>query len=87
VTCDTDLFQLALGLAPPWMVAAADFDAEEKPLDIEIDFKTGGPLADLRRSPSTRPRPEQHPLGVRRKRTVIVLGKTSHALSQKPRRG
>jgi len=39
---DIDLLQLALGLVPPWMVAAADFDAENKRLDIEIDFKTGG---------------------------------------------
>jgi transposase len=39
---DIDLFQLALGLVPPWMVAAANFDAEKKRLDIEIDFKTGG---------------------------------------------
>ena len=38
---DTDLFQLALGLVPPWMVRAAKFDAGEKRLDIEIDFKTG----------------------------------------------
>src|SRR5262245_38878400 len=39
---DIDLLQLALGLVPPWMVAAADFDAGNKRLDIEIDFKTGG---------------------------------------------
>src|SRR5262245_53575308 len=39
---DIDLFQLALGLVPPWMVADAKFDAEKKRLDIEIDFKTGG---------------------------------------------
>lgn len=39
---DTDLLQLALGLVPPWMVAAADFDAERKRLDIEIDFAKGG---------------------------------------------
>ena len=39
---DTDLFQLALGLVPPWMVAAAKFDAQKKRLDLEIDFKTGG---------------------------------------------
>jgi transposase len=39
---DIDLLQLALGLVPPWMVAAADFEAEKKRLDIEIDFKTGG---------------------------------------------
>jgi transposase len=39
---DIDLFQMALGLAPPWMVTAADFDAEKKRLDIDIDFKTGG---------------------------------------------
>ena len=39
---DTDLFQLALGLVPPWMVKAANFDAEKKRLDIEIDFARGG---------------------------------------------
>ena len=42
---DIDLFQLALGLVPPWMVAAANFEAEKKRLDIEIDFKTGGRFA------------------------------------------
>ena len=36
---DTDLMQLALGLMPPWMVKAADFDAERRRLDIEIDFE------------------------------------------------
>src|SRR5215469_16456299 len=39
---DIDLFQLALGLVPPWMVADAKFDADKKRLDIEIDFKVGG---------------------------------------------
>lgn len=39
---DTDLFQLALGLVPPWMVKACAFDAEKKRLDIEIDFARGG---------------------------------------------
>ena len=39
---DIDLFQLALGLVPPWMVVDAKFDADKKRLDIEIDFKTGG---------------------------------------------
>ena len=39
---DTDLFQLALGLVPPWMVKAARFDAEARRLDIEIDFARGG---------------------------------------------
>jgi len=42
---DIDLFQLALGLVPPWMVAAANFDAKQRRLDIEIDFKTGGRFA------------------------------------------
>ena len=42
---DIDLFQLALSLLPPWMVADAKFDAEKKRLDIEIDFKTGGRFA------------------------------------------
>jgi transposase len=42
---DIDLFQLALGLVPPWMVADAKFEAEKKRLDLEIDFKTGGRFA------------------------------------------
>jgi transposase len=42
---DIDLFQLALGLVPPWVVADAKFDADKKRLDIEIDFKTGGRFA------------------------------------------
>ena len=39
---DTDLFQLALGLVPPWQVKACAFDAERKRLDIEMDFFRGG---------------------------------------------
>ena len=39
---DTDLLQLALGLVPPWMVKVANFDAEARRLDIEIDFSRGG---------------------------------------------
>ena len=39
---DTDLFQLALGLVPPWMVRATNFDADKKRIDIEIDFARGG---------------------------------------------
>ena len=39
---DTDLFQLALGLVPPWMVKACAFDTERRRLDIEIDFARGG---------------------------------------------
>jgi hypothetical protein len=42
---DIDGFQLALGLVSPWMVSAANFDAERKRLDIEIDFKSGGRFA------------------------------------------
>jgi transposase len=38
---DNDLFQLALGIASPWFVAASDFDAANKRLDIKLDFKTG----------------------------------------------
>jgi transposase len=39
---DTDLFKLALGLVPPWMVKACAFDADKRRLDIEIDFARGG---------------------------------------------
>lgn len=42
---DTDLFQLALGLVPPWLVKAVKFDAEKKRLDIAIDFTRGGTFA------------------------------------------
>jgi hypothetical protein len=39
---DTDLMQLALELIPPWLVKACAFDAEQRRLDIEIDFARGG---------------------------------------------
>ena len=39
---DTDLFQMALGLFPPWLVERCAFDPEEKQLDIYIDFSKGG---------------------------------------------
>jgi predicted RNA-binding Zn-ribbon protein involved in translation (DUF1610 family) len=39
---DRDLFRLALGLAPPWLVERCEFDPEEKRLDIFIDFTRGG---------------------------------------------
>jgi transposase len=38
---DTDLFQLALGLASPWHVSSSDFNLEQKRLDIKIDFIRG----------------------------------------------
>ena len=49
---DTDLFQLALGLVPPWMVKAATFDAQARRLDIELDFARGGrfPCPDCKRA-------------------------------------
>lgn len=39
---DTDLFQLALGLFPPWLVERCEFDPEQKRLDIFLDFSRGG---------------------------------------------
>ena len=39
---NTDLFQLALSLVPPWLVNNVRFDADKKQLDIEIDFARGG---------------------------------------------
>jgi transposase len=42
---DTDLFQMALGLFPPWLVERCKFDPEEKRLDIYIDFSRGGEFA------------------------------------------
>ena len=42
---DTDLFQMALGLFPPWLVERCTFDPDEKRLDIFIDFSRGGEFA------------------------------------------
>jgi len=42
---ETDLFQLALGLTPPWHVASCEFDPDKHRLDIEIDFPRGSLFA------------------------------------------
>jgi transposase len=39
------LFALALGLGEPWYVASLDFSAEDKRLDIGIDFRRGATFA------------------------------------------
>ena len=39
---DNELFQMALGLFPPWTVIEIKFNANKKQLDIWIDFSTGG---------------------------------------------
>jgi hypothetical protein len=41
---DTDLFRLALGIEPPWVVTKSDFDAAAKRLDIHLDFAKSLPL-------------------------------------------
>ena len=38
---DTDLFQVALGVKPPWVVRKSEFDAAAKRLDIYLDFARG----------------------------------------------
>ena len=38
---DTDLFQLALGLTPPWYVVSCEFNQDKHRLDIEFDFPRG----------------------------------------------
>ncbi|HXW22869.1 MAG TPA: ISL3 family transposase [Rhodomicrobium sp.] len=42
---DTDLFQLALGLSSPWAVTRSAFDADEKRLDLYVDFPRGSRFA------------------------------------------
>ena len=42
---DTDLFQAALGLSPPWVVSRSEFDADLKQLDLHIDFSPGSRFA------------------------------------------
>lgn len=37
----TELFQIALGIAPPWRVEEIRFDAEKRRLDIELGFAKG----------------------------------------------
>lgn len=38
---DIDLFQMALGLAPPWTVVSCEFDLAKKRLDLGIDYPRG----------------------------------------------
>jgi transposase len=42
---DIDLFQLALGLMPPWMVQSSEFDPASKRLDICLYFPRGSTFA------------------------------------------
>ena len=39
---DIDIFQLALGLTPPWIVTKSELNLEKNQLDIYIDFQKGG---------------------------------------------
>ena len=39
---DTELFQMALGLIPPWQVESCEFDPERKRIDIMLHFRRGG---------------------------------------------
>jgi transposase len=38
---DIDIFQMALGLTPPWQVSSCEFNPHNKRLDINIDFPPG----------------------------------------------
>jgi transposase len=38
---DTELFQMALALSPPWTVSECRFDAQARQLDIRLDFPRG----------------------------------------------
>ena len=42
---DIDLFQMALGLTPPWTVQSSEFDPEKKRLDITLAFPRGSCFA------------------------------------------
>jgi hypothetical protein len=39
---EKELFQVALGLLPPWMVDRCTFDPGAGRLDIHLDFPRGG---------------------------------------------
>jgi transposase len=36
-----EIFEAALGVAPPWFVADMDFDEDEGKLTIQVDFERG----------------------------------------------
>ena len=42
---DTDLFGMALGIEPPWLVKKSEFDVTAKRLDIHLDFARGSRFA------------------------------------------
>lgn len=42
----TELFQQALHIDAPWFIKSIDFNAEQKQLDIHVDFKRGSTFAD-----------------------------------------
>ncbi|MCA1680685.1 MAG: ISL3 family transposase [Actinobacteria bacterium] len=42
---DIELFQSALGLADPWRVVASSFDADQRRLELRIDFERGARFA------------------------------------------
>src|SRR5256886_14112976 len=42
---DTDLFRMALGIEPPWVVRESKFDAAAKRLDVHLDFARGSRFA------------------------------------------
>jgi len=41
-----DLFQRALGIGSPWHIKSIEFNADNKRLDIHVDFKRGATFAD-----------------------------------------
>lgn len=41
-----DLFQQALGIGSPWHIKSIEFNADNKRLDIHVDFKRGATFAD-----------------------------------------
>ncbi len=63
---DTDLFQLALGLLPPWLVKDCQFSVSEQRLDLYIDFAKGGSFtcADCGRQAARRTTPRSGPGGI-----------------------
>ena len=48
---DLNLFQMALGLTPPWQVSRSEFDPAQRRLDLHLDFSPGStfpcPKCDL----------------------------------------
>ncbi len=79
---DLELFQAALGLAEPWRVVESSFDAEQRRLELRIDFERGArfccPECDA-------PNCEVHDTAEKRWRHLDFFEHQAHLVARVPR--